>query len=128
MIVGVDEDAYMRLNPLHPGEHLKALVFRDPDFPEDQPGMTVGEAAAKIGVGRSNLSRVLNERGPVTLDLALKLEAIGWGTADGWLNFQLKWDLAQARKRRNQPRAAAPAVLAEKRMLAESAERRAAAA
>ncbi len=128
MIIGTSENAYMALNPLHPGVHLKAQIFRDPDFPEDHPGMTVGEAAAKIGVSRVNLSRVLNERGPVTIDLALKLEAIGWSTADSWLRRQLNWDLAQARKRRNQPRAEAPAVLEEKRLHAQSAERRAAAA
>ncbi len=119
MIVGEPENAYMRLNPLHPGEHLKALVVADPDFPEDQPGMTVGEAAAKIGVSRVNLSRVLNERGRVTIDLALKLEVIGWGTADAWLQHQLKWDLAQERKRRNQPLAEAPAILEENWTLAE---------
>ncbi len=128
MIIGTSETAYMNLNPLHPGRLLKdGYVDADPDFPEDQPGMTVGEAAAKIGVSRGNLSRVLNERGPVTIDLALKLEALGWSTADSWLRLQLKWDLAQARKRRNQPRAEAPVVLEVKQMLAESAERRAAA-
>ncbi len=122
MILGEPEDAYMRLNPSHPGRSLRmGFINVDPDFPEDQPGMTVGEAAAKIGVSRGNLSRVLNERGPVTLDLAMKLEKIGWGTADSWLRRQLKWDLAQARKRLNQPREAAPAVVEVKRMQAEAA-------
>ena len=121
MILGEPEDAYMRLNPLHPGRFLKHdFVLADPDFPQDQPGMTVGEAAVKIGVSRVTLSRVLNERGPVTIDMAMKLEKIGWGTADSWLNLQLKWDIAQARKRLNRPRAEAPAVLAVKRMLAQA--------
>ena len=120
MIVGVDENAYMRLNPPHPGCLLRDLVFQDPDFPEDQPGMTIGEAAAKIGVSRVTLSRILNERGPITLDTAMKLEAVGWGLADSWLESQLKRDLAQARKRLNQPRSEAPVVREVKQMLAES--------
>ncbi len=121
MIVGTSENDYMRLNPLHPGRSLKYdFVIADPDFPEDQPGMTVGEAAVKIGVSRVNLSRVLNERAPVTLALAMKLEAIGWGTADSWLEFQLKWDIAQARKRLNRPLSEAPIVREVERMQAES--------
>ncbi len=122
MILGEPEDACMRLNPLHPGRLLKhEFVLADPDFPEDQPGMTVGEAAAKIGVSRVNLSRVLNERGPVTIDMAMKLEAIGWGIADSWLESQLKWDIAQARKRLNQPLSTAPIVRRMERMQAEAA-------
>lgn len=108
MIVGASENDYMRRNPLHPGRLLRSIIERDPEFPEDQPGMTIGEAAARIGVSRVNLSRVLNERGPVTITLALKLEAIGWGTANGWAHHQTQWDLAQARKRCKQPYSAAP--------------------
>ncbi len=108
MIVGATENDHMRRNPPHPGRLLRSIIERDPDFPEDQPGMTIGEAAAKIGASRVNLSRVLNERGRVTIDLALKLEAVGWGAANSWVRFQANFDLAQARKRRRQPYSAAP--------------------
>lgn len=121
MIVGTSENDYMRRNPLHPGRLLRSLIERDPDFPEDQPGMTIGEAAVKIGVSRVNLSRVLNERGPVTIDLAMKLEAVGWGTANSWVRFQSNWDLAQARKRYKQPYSAAPIVREVRRLQEEPA-------
>ena len=117
MIVGASENAWMRLNPQHPGGLLKRGYL---DAFEDYPGMTVGAAAEKIGVSRVNLSRVLNERGPITLDLAMKLEAVGWGTADSWLGKQLKFDIAQARKRLNRPLAEAPVVREVKRLKAES--------
>lgn len=94
-------------NPLHPGGIVKGEFI---DAFEDYPGMTVGEAAALLGVSRVTLSRFLNERRPATLDLAMKLEAAGWGTADLWMELQMKWDIAQERKRLNRPRAAAPAV------------------
>ena len=121
MIVGTSENDYMRRNPLHPGRLLRSLIERDPDFPEDQPGMTIGEAAVRIGVSRVNLSRVLNERGPVTIDLAMKLEAVGWGTANSWVRFQSNWDLAQARKRYKQPYSAAPIVREARRLQEEPA-------
>ncbi len=117
MIVGVSENAWMRLNPSHPGGLLKRGFI---DAYEEYPGMTVKAAAEKIGVSRVNLSRVLNERVPITLDLAMKLEAIGWDTADSWLEHQLKWGIAQKRKRLNRPLSEAPIVREEKRMQAES--------
>lgn len=83
--------------------------------------MTIGEAAVRIGVSRVNLSRVLNERGPVTIDLAMKLEAVGWGTANSWVRFQSNWDLAQARKRYKQPYSAAPIVREARRLQEEPA-------
>ncbi len=64
---------------------------------------------------------VKRARAPITLDLALKMEAAGWSTADVWMEFQTDYDLAQARKRLNQPLAKAPAVLREKQ-LAEAAQ------
>ncbi len=117
MIIGQPEDAWMRLNPAHPGEILKEGFLDDWD---DYPGMTVTAAAKKIGMSRVHLSRIVNERAPITMDVAMKLEAIGWDTADSWLQFQLKFDLAQERKRLNRPLADAPAKRAAKALLAES--------
>ena len=96
-------------SPSHPGGILKSGYI---EAFENYPGKTVGETAALLGVSRVTLSRVLNERRPVTLDLAMKLEKVGLATADIWMELQTKYDIAQARKRLNQPRAAAPAVRA----------------
>jgi len=54
----------------------------------------VSEAAHKIGVSRVTLSRVLNRRASILVSLALKLEAVGWGTADAWLRRQSRYGLA----------------------------------
>ncbi len=93
--LSVAGDAWLRLNPFHPGEHIQDR------FEED---MTVGEAAAALGVSRAHLSRVVNGCGGVSPALALKLEKQGWGTADFWVRLQGDYDLAQARKRRKQPK------------------------
>lgn len=121
MIIGVSENAWMRLNPSHPGFLFKVGILDEID---DYPGMTVAEAAKKLGMSREHLSRIVNERAPITLPVAMKLEAAGWSTADSWLQFQLKYDLAQERKRLNQPLAKAPATLTAKALLAESKRKR----
>ncbi len=54
MIIGTSENAYMALNPLHPGRLLKhGYVDADPDFPEDRPGMTVGTPRPRSGLAAS---------------------------------------------------------------------------
>ncbi len=117
MIVGLKNNAWLRLNPSHPGEFIRDGYL---DACDDYPGMTVTEAAKKLGVNRITLARVVNGHRPITLNLAMKMEAAGWATADVWMAFQTKYDIAQARKRLHQPLAAAPAELRVQRLKAEA--------
>ena len=119
MIAGMKDTHWLRLNPLHPGRMIKSGVM---DAVDDYPGMTLGAVAAKLGVSRVTLSRIVNGHAPVTVSLALKLEAQGWATADVWLHYQTRWDLAQARKRLKQPLAEAPARVRAEQLMAEDDE------
>lgn len=85
-------DAWLRRNPPHPGAFIS-------DWMEDAAGtrMTVSAAAARLGVSRKALSRVLNGRAGISTALALKLEAVGWGKADMWNSMQAHYDLVQER-------------------------------
>ena len=114
MIAGVKDTDWLRMNPLHPGTHIKVGYL---DACGDYPGMTIEAAAAKLGVSRVTLSRIVNGRRSVKVDLALKLEAAGMGIADAWLAHQTRWDLAQARKRLQQPLAEAPARVRAEQLL-----------
>lgn len=119
MIAGTSPDAWLRRNPPHPGGHI--ALHLEPA--EDYPGTSVTEAAKKLGVSRSRLSRVLNGKSPITLDLAMKLESIGWACADDWMEFQTRYDIAQERKRLNRPLTQSPAYVEEQELLrAEQAE------
>ncbi len=60
----------------------------------------------RYAVARVTLSRIVNGHAPVTVSMALKLEAQGWAAADVWLHYQTRYDLAQARERLHQPPAA----------------------
>jgi len=77
--------------PTHPGEVLREDVIAE-------LGLTVKEAAERLSMSRTALSRVLNCRAAVSPDLALRLEQAGISTADMWLTLQLNYDLAQARQ------------------------------
>ena len=90
-------DAWLRRNPAHPGRHIYHGCLERVDGVCE--GMTVGAAARKLGMSRVQLSRVVNGRAAVSVSLALKLEAAGWGTADSWLGLQVAYDLARERNR-----------------------------
>jgi antitoxin HigA-1 len=82
--------------PPHPGTKL-----RDDVLPE--LGLSVTQAATQLAVPRARLSRVLNGRAAVSVDMALRIEAwlgIGRsGDARLWLAEQSAYDLWQARQR-----------------------------
>ncbi|VWC48219.1 HigA family addiction module antitoxin [Burkholderia lata] len=81
-------------NPPHPGEALWDDLL--PAF-----GLTVTEAAARLGVSRAAPSRILHGHAGISPEMALRLEA--WlgedngGRADLWLAQQVGFDLWRAR-------------------------------
>ena len=83
-------------NPPYPGETLREDVL-------PAMGLSVTEAAKQLGVTRATLSRVLNGRAAISIDMALRLER--WlgveqgGRAELWLEQQLVYDLWQARQK-----------------------------
>lgn len=78
-------------NRPHPGEVLAENIG-----PEGL-GLTITEAALKLGISRVQLSRVLNGHASITPALALRLETNSLGTAELWLRMQMRYDLEQAR-------------------------------
>lgn len=79
-------------NPCHPGE-----IIRDRLHSNDC-ALTALELARKLGVSRSTLYRVLRGAHSVTAVLALRLERLGWSTAQAWLRMQAAYDLAEAKR------------------------------
>lgn len=78
-------------NPPHPGRSLKRDCL-------EYLNLTITEAADRLGVTRVTVSKVVNQRSGISPELAIRLEKMGWGTADSWLAMQRAYDLAQARK------------------------------
>lgn len=81
--------------PSHPGALIRNLVL-----PETR--MSVSELAKRCGVARNTMSKVVNERGDVTEDLAIRLSRVLGSSPQFWLSMQSKrnvWDLEQKNKR-----------------------------
>jgi antitoxin HigA-1 len=76
-------------NPSHPGAILREY------FPE---GVTVTSAATGRHCSRVILSRILNGRAGVTVDMAVRLSDYLGKSAEFWLNLQVQPTLWHARK------------------------------
>ena len=79
-------------NPAHPGEVIRELCLKPLN-------LTVTASANALGVTRKALSDLLNGHSGLSPDMAIRLEKIGWSSADHWLRMQLQYDLWQARRR-----------------------------
>jgi len=75
--------------PTHPGGILKRHYM-------EPLSLTVSELAANLGVSRKTLSKIVNERGDITPDMALRLAKALKTTPELWLNLQQAFDLWQA--------------------------------
>jgi addiction module HigA family antidote len=76
----------MTRRPTHPGEIIK----EDYLLPLS---ITIKDMAEKLGVSRKTLSKIINERGAITPDMALRLSRAFGTTPDLWLNLQTNYDL-----------------------------------
>jgi len=75
-------------NHPHPGEILREDVL-------EPLGLSVTEAATRLGMARVSLSRVLNGKAGISPDLAVRLERAGVSTARFWLNLLSNYKLQQ---------------------------------
>lgn len=76
-------------NPPHPGEALREWLT----------GITITEAAERLGVTRAALSRILNGAAGVSVDMDLRLSK-ALGTSPGlWVRMQTSYDLWHAQRR-----------------------------
>ena len=80
-------------NPPHPGEILRALCL-------EPLALTITAAAEGLGVSRKTLSAILNGRGSVSPEMAIRLSLAFGTSAESWLNHQLHYDLWQVQKQR----------------------------
>jgi len=84
-------------NPPHPGEVLRTLCL-------DPLKVSVTDAAKALGVSRKTLSAILNGRGGISPEMAVRLSIAFETSAESWLNQQLQYDLWHAEQRRKKLR------------------------
>jgi addiction module HigA family antidote len=81
----------MMKHPVHPGRIVRHDCLEALD-------LSVTKAARILGVSRQALDSVLNERAGISPEMAIRLSKAFGSTAETWLQMQLNYDLAQARK------------------------------
>lgn len=84
----------MKRQPTHPGKIIK----EDYLVPLS---LTIKDMASNLGVSRKTLSKIINERGSITPDMALRLSRAFDTTPDLWMNLQKNYDLWHAENSSN---------------------------
>jgi addiction module HigA family antidote len=77
--------------PTHPGEVLREDVIKP-------LGLTVTEAAERLGVTRKTLSLLLNSKASLSPEMAIRIAKATNTSAESWLYMQAKLDLWNAFK------------------------------
>ena len=75
----------MMHEPLHPGEIVKDALI-------DGAGLSVTDAAFKLGISRTALSRVLNGHTGISPEMALRLSKLLRTSINMWINIQAQYD------------------------------------
>ncbi len=78
--------------PVHPGEILREDVLGD-------LGLSVSEAARRLGISRQQLHRILNCTHPITTEMALRIGKFAGNGPGLWLRMQQAHDLWHAKNR-----------------------------
>lgn len=81
--------------PSHPGTLIRNVIL-------PETGLTISELAKRCGVARNTMSKVINERGDVTEDIAIRLSRVLGSTPRFWIGMQTNlnlWQLEHKNKR-----------------------------
>ena len=79
-------------DPPHPGLSVRHDCL-------EPLGLSVTEAACKLGISRKQLSDIVNCRSGISPEMAIRLDKAFGGGAETWYRLQSTWNLAQAMKR-----------------------------
>ena len=75
-----------RMKPSHPGRILRGYYLKE-------LGVSQVEFASCLGVSRKAVSKIVNEHGSITPEMALRLSRALKTSPEFWLNLQKNYDL-----------------------------------
>ena len=80
------------VGPPHPGGIVKRECL-------EPLGLSVSKAAEGLGVSRQALSELVNEKTPVSVEMAIRLSKAFGSSPETWLGMQTAYDLWEVRER-----------------------------
>jgi len=78
-------------NPPHPGRIVRQECI-------EPLGLTVTETAKRLGVTRQALHNLVNGKGGISAEMAVRLSKAFGSSPEVWLGMQMEYDLAQVEK------------------------------
>jgi antitoxin HigA-1 len=81
-------------NPVHPGRVVRQDCL-------EALGLSVTGAAKVLGVSRQAVNNLVNEKAGISPEMAIRLSKAFGSTPETWLQMQVSYDLAEARKTEN---------------------------
>ncbi len=76
--------------PAHPGKLIKHSI--------EASGLSLTDAAKRLGVTRQTLSRVINGRTSLSPEMAVRVSKAFGSTVEHWMRMQMAYDLAAVEK------------------------------
>lgn len=80
----------MQQEVIHPGQVILKEILQ-----KHKLGVT--QAAEVLGVWRTTLSKIVNARAGISVEMAVRLSKAFYGTPEYWLTLQLNFDLKDAK-------------------------------
>ena len=85
----------MSRKPSHPGALIRNVIL-------PETGLSVSSLTERCGVARNTMSKLVNERGDITEDLAIRLSCVPGNTPEFWLAMQAKLNLWKLKQKNSQ--------------------------
>ncbi|EKK3986655.1 HigA family addiction module antidote protein [Cronobacter sakazakii] len=81
-------------DPVHPGEFIREMYMEPFEI-------SAADLSERLHVSPSTLSRVLNGKADLSVEMALKLSRVLGRSAESWINMQTQYSLNASRKSAN---------------------------
>lgn len=82
-------------NPPHPGLNVKDALING-------TGLTITEAAERLHVSRTKLSRLLNGHAGISPEMALRIAKFFDTSVEMWINMQAQYDVWLIKQKENE--------------------------
>ncbi|MCK5718324.1 MAG: HigA family addiction module antidote protein [Thiomargarita sp.] len=82
-------------NPPHPGEIVKGLWL-------EPMNISITDASKALDISRKTLSRIINGKGKITPEMAVRLSIAFGTTAESWMGHQISYDLWQVKQHKKE--------------------------